>query len=168
MSIGNFSDELQRLDISKMSIGFIPDLGPTSKEVILNHLGRTVPGFTKTRAMESIKQFGRKVERDFWDLAYSSTKKYENTGIPMHILGKGVRTVFPRLAYSVGDDPALHRYACMGEGNCIRSCIHCMYSVKRHGLYVPGQQPLRNPQQLALLVADGKAAMRKRAEDTLT
>ena len=37
-TLGNFSDELQQKDISKMSLGFIPDLSTISKEAIMKHL----------------------------------------------------------------------------------------------------------------------------------
>jgi hypothetical protein len=147
MTLGNFSDDLQRRDISKMSIGFIPDISFISKELILKHLLEKT-GYSKTAAKEAIKTHKRLIEREYWDLCFSSIKKYAETGVHMYILGKGLCNVFPVLAYCVGDDPALHRYCGVYEGNALHSCIYCNYSVKDDGIYNPNQQRPRQPDMI--------------------
>ena len=121
-SFGNCSDALQRKDISKYSVGFIPDLSLMSKDALLKHLmtngGRN---FSKSSANKAIKQFQLIIEREFWSWAFESMKKYERTGVMLHILGLGVRKVFFRLCYVVGDNPALNRFCGIYEGNASKS-----------------------------------------------
>ena len=111
MSLGNFSDALHRLDISKMSIGFLEEINPLSRKILIKHLLHRGNNFGKTSATnDAIKEFSRLLEREYWDMCFEPIRKYETSGVPMYILGRGVCNIFPRLAYCVGDDPALHRY----------------------------------------------------------
>ena len=61
-----------------------------SKDALLKHLmsngGRN---FSKSSANKAIKQFQLIIEREFWSLAFESMKKYERTGVMLHILGLG-------------------------------------------------------------------------------
>jgi hypothetical protein len=162
MTLGNFTDDLQRRDVSKMSIGFIPDIGLISKELLLKHLVQKT-GHSKTSAIAAIKEHKRLIEREYWDLCFSSIKKYAERGLPMYILGKGLCTVFPVLAYCVGDDPALHRYCGVYEGNALHSCIYCKYSVKDDGIYDPNLQRPRQPDVIAETIILARSGELKKA-----
>ena len=148
-SLGNFSKELLRKDISKMSLGFIAGLDGISEETLIKHLIVKGERFTKTSAEASIRKFHLIIEREFWKLIFSSIKKYEDSGVKMYIVGKpGIQTVFVRLAFVVGDDPALHRFTGVKEGNSIRSCIRCLYSARRNGIYIEKNCDVRQAEEL--------------------
>lgn len=69
MTIGNYSDALMRRDISKMSLGFLQDLGVTSSKI--NNHGQ---GFnSKTHAERAIKRFGLQLEKEFWSMVYEKS-----------------------------------------------------------------------------------------------
>ena len=68
----------------------------------------------------------------------------------LYILGKGIQVVFPILAFSVGDDPAQHRYCGVYEGNALHTCIYCNYSVKNDGLFDPSRRILRDAEAIRL------------------
>ena len=116
-----------------------------SKDALLKHLmtngGRK---FSKSSANKAIKQFQLIIEREFWLLAFDSMMKYEKTGVMLHLLGLGVRRVFFRLCYVVGDNPALNRFCGIYEGNALKSCIKCLYSMKKDGLFDPTKKIVRN------------------------
>lgn len=98
-----------------------------------------------TGAKYAVKQFGLFLEREFWDMCYEPLRQYERTGVKMHILGKeGICTVFPVLAYFVGDGPARHRYSLVYEGNANMSCIRCLYNPKTDGIFDADVQVLRD------------------------
>ena len=143
ISLGNFTDAFQRLDLSKMSVGFLQEIGTISKQVLVKHLVNR-SGHSKSSALRAIKDFGLYLEREFWDMCFASLKTYADTGVKMYILGRGIQTIFPVLAFCVGDDPALHRYCHVFEGNALHSCIYCKYSVKKDGLFNPDMQEVRN------------------------
>jgi hypothetical protein len=179
MTLGNFTDAFMRKDLSKMSIGYIQDLGQLSTELLTKHLVSKTT-FCKSTAATAIKEHKRYLEREFWAMCFEPLRQYEQTGVKMYILGKGVRVVFPILAYNVGDDPAQHRYCGVKEGNALHACIYCNYSVKEDGVFDPARRVPRQPQAIQLLseVAYSGAlkkskkhpilGIEKRAMDTLT
>ena len=144
MSLGNFTDAFMRNDLSKMSVGFIPDLGDVSFDLLLKHLV-SKSKLAKTNAEKAIKSHKLFIEREYWAMLFDPLKRVEHTGVKMYILGRGLCTIFPRLAFFVGDDPAIHRYCGVYEGNANHSCIHCKYSVKNDGLFDPDKQEPRDP-----------------------
>ena len=149
MTMGNFSDSLQRKDIGKMSLGFIPDLGPINSEVLVKHLIENTP-LKKTAAKDEIIRFKRILEKTFWNVIFHSLRQYEHTGIRMYILGHAEPClVFPRLAYCVGDDPALHVFCGVKTGD--RSCLHCQYNPKTDGLFNLARRILRDPDRMKVL-----------------
>ena len=126
-----------------MCLGYIPDIGLLSKGVLMKHLV-TRTTYTKTSAEKAIRLHKRLLEREYWDLCFTTLKQYAETGVKMYILGKGICNVFPILAYCIGDDPALHRYTGVYEGNALHSCIFCKYSVKKDGLFNPLRRVVRD------------------------
>ena len=42
---------------------------------------------------------------------------WENGGIRVHVLGQGMKLLFPCVAFFVGDDPQQHRQAGLQKGN---------------------------------------------------
>jgi hypothetical protein len=166
MTLGNFSDALMRRDMSKMSIGFLQDATHVSTELLLKHL-LTRPHFNYSRssALKAIQQFGLYLEHQFWEMFYAPLIQYEETGVQMYILGRrGLQTIFPVLAYSVGDDPALHRYTLIYEGNANHSCIRCMYSVRQHGMFNPLHQHLRDHGRYAHMQRSAQASELKKLQ----
>ena len=149
MTMGNYSDALQRKDIGKMSLGFIPDLGPLTSEVLLKHLLENTP-MRKTAAKDEIIRFKRYLEMTFWKVIFEPLRQYELSGVRMYILGHDEpRLVFPRLAYCVGDDPALHVFCGVKTGD--RSCLHCEYNPKTDGLFNLERRTLRDADHMKTL-----------------
>jgi hypothetical protein len=142
-SFGIYSDALLQRDVSKVSLGYINDLSDHSKDLLVKHLC-THGNYSKSGAMESIRAFGRKIERDYWLLLFETLIKYEDTGVRMNVLGRGECKVKLVLAFMVGDDPAIHRYCCLYEGNAMRTCVRCLYKRKRDGVYIPHNVVLRD------------------------
>ena len=97
-------------DISKISLGFIPDLSKISKDSLVKHLVSKGQNFSRSSANKAISNFIKFIESEFWNIVLHLVKKYQDLGVNMHILGLGVQRVFFTLAYSCGDDPALHRF----------------------------------------------------------
>ena len=132
-----------------MSLGFIAGLDGISDETLIKHLIEKGEGFSNSSAVASIRKFNLIIEREFWKLVFSSVIKYEESGVKMYILGKpGLHTVFIRFSFVIGDDPALHRFAGVKEGNALRSCIRCLYSARRNGLYNANNCSLRQAPEL--------------------
>ena len=73
-------------------------------------------------------------------MVYEKLKTYELTGVTMYILGLGQRAIFPRLC----DDPALHRYTTVNKGNGFRTCLTCMHSAAKDGVFDPAKKVLRD------------------------
>jgi hypothetical protein len=144
-----------------MSIGFLQDIVTVSKALIIRHLVDKT-NLSRNQANKAIRLHGLRLEKEYWDLCFESLKKYEKTGVRMYILGRGICTVFPRLAYITGDDPALHRYCLVYEGNANHSGIYCTYSVKIHGVYDPNTQILRNYDEIMTLYPLSESGMRKK------
>jgi hypothetical protein len=157
MTLGNFTDAFQRRDLSKMSIGFIQDIGAMICDLLMKHLVSRA-GYSKSSAETAIKLHKRLLEREFWDMVFAPLAKHATSGVNVYILGKGIRTVFPVLAYCVGDDPALHRYCGVYEGNALHSCLYCKYSCKKDGLFVDdGQGIIRDPAEIRDLCATARS-----------
>ena len=98
--IANFSQELMRKDISKMSLGFIAGLDGISEDMLIKHLIERGDNFNKTRAILSIKTFERFIEHEFWKLVFKSVKQYDKTGVKMYIVGRPeLVTVFIRFVF---------------------------------------------------------------------
>ena len=62
---------------------------------------------------------------------------------------------------TLGDDPALHRYTTVYEGNGLRTCLTCMYSAARVVVFDPAKKVLRDIELTIHLQRLGKAANRK-------
>jgi hypothetical protein len=144
MTFGNISDATQQLDISKSSIGFIPDIGSVSKNLLKKHLV-THTRHSKSSADVAIREFGRVIEHSFWKMCFEPLLLTERTGCKMYILGRGITNVHVRVAFFQGDDPAVHRHAGVVEANGLRTCIRCNYSLKRDGWYNIQHQVVRDP-----------------------
>lgn len=151
MTLGNFKDRLQLLDMSKMVLGFIPDLGNLLTEVLIKHLVQNVPGYSKSKAILAIKYYKRTVEKKFWELVFESVQRYADTGVEMYILGNPTpKRVFVRFLYSLGDDPAQHQFAGVKTGDA--SCIRCTYNQKIHGYFNREERTLRDPHHVKALL----------------
>jgi len=161
--MANFSSELLRKDISKMSLGFIEGLDGISEDMLVKHLMEKGNNFNKTRALLSIKAFRLEIERDYWTLVFDSIKNHEETGVKMYILGRpGVQTIFIRFACVIGDDPALHRFCGIKESNAMRSCIRCLYSARKDGIYCEATTKLRQYEDLEYYTIKAEIFNRKK------
>jgi hypothetical protein len=163
-TFGNLSDELLRKDISKLSVGFIPDLSNISKQSLIQHLVTNCDiKYSRKGAKEAINVFFRELHRHFWDMTLQNLTKYENTGVDMYILGLGIRRLFFRLAYIVGDDPALHKFCGVYEGNSNHSCLHCLYSLRKDGYFNEHSKiPKRNVAEIIQYQKIAELAIKKK------
>jgi hypothetical protein len=167
-SIANFSSELLRKDISKMSLGFIAGLDGITDDLLIKHLCQKGKKFSKSSAEVSIRKFKLIIEREFWKLIFASLKRYEESGVKMYILGQQrLVTVFIRFAFVVGDDPALHRFCGVKEGNSLRSCIRCLYSAKKDGLYNENECRIRQAEELEYYTALGEMLENRKKEGVI-
>ena len=65
------------------------------------------------------------------------------TGVKLHVLGQGIKTFYPCIAFFVGDDPQQHRQAGIQEGNATHFCTYCIYK-HSDGIYNPNDHLPRN------------------------
>jgi len=127
---GNFSDDLITKDISKCVIGYLPNLLNT-KAALFDHLCKM---YSRSKAELEVRRFDLLVEREYWKEIVKGLKSHWENGIQMHVLGEGIKTFYPCVAFFVGDDPQQHRQAGLETGNCIHGCTYCTYSYK-DGIY---------------------------------
>jgi len=62
-TFGNLGDKVLRKDISKISLGFIPDLSNISKDNLVKHLVCKCLNFTRSSANKAITNFIKYVEK---------------------------------------------------------------------------------------------------------
>ena len=100
---------------SKFCIGYIPDLGELiSFDSVIKHL-MEVCDFNITRAKQAIKEFTLHIEQEYWREFLEPIKHGFKHGYKIHILGHGVKTIYPVIPFAAGDDPALHRMFCFSK-----------------------------------------------------
>jgi hypothetical protein len=153
----NFDFELITKDIAKFSLGNIPEVSEVSKATLIQHLVEN--GFTETGAKKEIQTFTLLVEQSFWKEVVRPFRRASDNGAYMHILGLGLRVVFPLFTSPVGDDPALKRQCLVYEGHSNYPCIKCEYPLRGGVLYNPDIHKNRNANEI---IADCK-----RAEDII-
>ena len=138
MTLGWYSEELFKQDISKMVIGYIDKLSDISDEILIKHL-HEVKRFSRTKCEENIKYFKKQVFFKFWEVTLHSINTAANRGILVKIIGhEEPKILFPRIAFHAGDDPAQHEVAAIKCGSNVRhNCIRCMYNSKECGQYNP-------------------------------
>ena len=134
-TIGNFSDELIEQDVSKCIIGYLPTFKRNNRRIFEDHLKKVYPNQSKSFILNQIHHFDLLVEREYWRKIMEDIKRHwDSGGVRVHVLGHGMKLLFPCVAFFVGDDPQQHRQAGLQEGNCLHGCTYCTYSYK-DGLY---------------------------------
>ena len=138
MTLGWYSEELFKQDISKMVIGYIDKLSDISDEILIKHL-HEVKRFSRSKCEENIKYFKKQVFFKFWEVTLHSIKTAATRGILVKNIGhEEPKILFPRIAFHAGDDPAQHEVAAIKCGSNVRhNCIRCMYNSKECGQYNP-------------------------------
>jgi hypothetical protein len=122
-SIGNFSIPFSKNELSKFSLGYIPDLQdfvnvPQLKEHLL-----TVCGFTKTFIKDDLKYFQLELDRGFWTSIHYLISKCWKEGARMFVLGEGgVKEIHTAYAHQIGDMPAQRKQATIKATSC-NSCL---------------------------------------------
>jgi hypothetical protein len=146
MTLGWYSEELFKQDISKMVIGFIDKLSDISDQVLIKHLQEVNKGLSRTRCEDNIKFFKRQIFFKFWEVTLNSINAAANRGIFVKILGhEEPQILFPRIVFHAGDDPAQHEVAAIKCGSNVKhNCIQCMYNSKECGPYNPKVDKLRD------------------------
>ncbi len=145
MTLGWYSEELFKQDISKMVIGYIDKLSDISDQVLIKHL-QEVKKICRTRCEENVKFFKRQIFYKFWEVTLDSINAAANRGISVKILGhEESKILFPRIVFHAGDHPAQHEVAGIKCGcNVKHNCILCMYQSKECGPYNPEVDNLRD------------------------
>jgi hypothetical protein len=146
---GLFSDELQRKNEGKFSLGCISGLATLPIEALINHLGEKC-NFSKARAVKSILIFSHTIDRQFWNMCLQSVRDHYRDGIQLQLLGDPHIHVFhPVVAFSVGDEVAQKRMCGIFAGHANRNCIHCLFPSNAGELYDPSKHKTRDHDQLA-------------------
>jgi len=86
MTLGLYSEELFKQDISKMAIGYIDKLSDISDQVLMKHL-QEVKKICRTRCEENVIFFKRQIFYKFRDFTLDSINAATNRGISVKILG---------------------------------------------------------------------------------
>ena len=138
MTLGWYSEELFKQDISKMVIGYTDKLSYIFDQILIKHL-HEVKRFSRTNCEENIKYFKKQVFFKFWEVTLHSIKTAATRGILVKIIGhEEPKILFPRIAFHAGDDPAQHEVAAIKCGSNVKhNCIRCMYNYKECGQYNP-------------------------------
>jgi hypothetical protein len=158
---GNYSDEMQRMDKAKFSLGFITNLDMLKLPNLLAHL-KTV-GFTKTAASNEIRLFALYVNQQFWKLTTKSIQENYEDGVKLLLLGDKVYQFIPVVPFMVGDDPAQHLVSGVMNRSANRSCINCMFRQKDHRKYDKRVYPDRDAADITAKCAEAEAILdRKR------
>jgi hypothetical protein len=110
---------------------------------LISHLVK-VGGFSVSSANYAIKMFNLHIQRTFWNIATDSIKKHHANGVRLRILGHGIHTMFPVLAFGVGDEPAQHVFCSVKQGNTHRPCIQCTFAPAMNLQYTRHRFPDRN------------------------
>jgi hypothetical protein len=143
---GNFDFELMTKDIAKFSIGNIPEIKDISNATLINHLVEN--GYSKSFAKKEIQNFNLFIEQSFWKEVVESCRQVSENGAYMHILGLGLRVVFPVFTSPVGDDPALKRQCLIYEGHTNHPCINCEYPLRAGVFYDSNIHKHRNAAEI--------------------
>ena len=93
-----YSRELFKKDFSKMIIGYIDKLSDISDQILIKHLIE-VKGFSKTKCLENISYFKKRIFCKFWEAVIDSINAAATRGMLVKI---------SRIAFHAGDDPAQH------------------------------------------------------------
>ena len=72
-------------------------------------------------------------------------------GIKYHVLGFGLMTLYPCIAFFCGDDPCQHRISGLQEGNSRHGCVYCLYPTLTGAVYDPTIHLDRNASELKRL-----------------
>jgi len=122
MTLGWYSEELFKQDISKMVIGFIDKLSDISDQVLIKHLQEVNKGLSRTRCEDNIKFFKRQIFFKFWEVTLNSINAAANRGIFVKILGhEEPQILFPRIVFHAGDLPL--NVAVMSNITAFNACI---------------------------------------------
>jgi hypothetical protein len=152
---GNYSDEMQRKDKGKFSLGFITNIDMLKLPNILDHLVSV--GFNKTAALNEIRRFTLYVNQEFWRLTTKGIRDHYEDGVKLKLLGDRVYQFIPCVPFMVGDDPAQHLVSGVMSNNANRSCIHCMFRQKDRRKYDRRIYPNRDALDITFKCAAAEA-----------
>ena len=81
------------------------------------------------KILETFYHFDLLVEREYsWREIKEGIKQHsDNGGVREHVLGQGMKLLFPCVAFFVGDDPQQHRQAGLQEGHSLHGWTYCNY-----------------------------------------
>ena len=140
---GNFPDVLIQKDIAKRVISYLPSYNTHSKTVLIQHLHSTL-GISISAAERNVRYFELYVERTFWHTLIEIISNYSVRGVKLQVLGQGIKTFYPRIAFVVGDDPAQHRISGLSEGMATHGCTYCNYNTRTGLVYDPQVDTIRD------------------------
>ena len=82
---------------------------------------------SKTKAVKEISKFELLIDRTLYKYLVKQINVAWVQGIRFHVLGYGLLTFYPCIAFFCGDDPCQHRISGMQEGNTRHGCVYCLY-----------------------------------------
>jgi hypothetical protein len=160
-TIGNFARSHLNKDISKFSLGVIPELQHETE--IERHLMETLK-WSRSKVGKEIQYFKKEIDRKFWETCLGSIYSHADSGLKIYFKG-AIVNIFIRIPFIIGDDPAQHQMTGVFEGNCFHSCIQCLMPT-REGITLENFQtlyPARNYQQIknSCVTAEKEIAQRR-------
>lgn len=91
------------------------------------------------------------IERTLYKYLVKQLNSAWETGIKYHVLGCGLMTFYPCLAFFCGDDPCQHRVSGLQEGNSVYGCVYCLFPTTKGLVYDPAKHHPRDAEEIKLL-----------------
>jgi hypothetical protein len=140
---GWFSPAMQRELSSPVCTGFSPsDIYPSGDQALYVHLMEVFDN-RKTHVEEEMRLLKRHAEYQWWARLLSYIDYAWKHGVQMMVLGKGIVTVYPYIAFTNADDPQQSIFAGTLAGNCNCGCRYCDFPTRTLQFYSTSEHPKR-------------------------
>ena len=166
-TIGNFSDSLLKCNLSKINLGFLPQLSSFINIAELKMDLNLRVGYSITKASEEIDYFQKEIEREYWKHIFHSITTCWERGIQLYILGHGIQRIYTCCPYPIGDDPAQRQLATIKQNACI-SCTFMSYKKEKYNDKVHSLRDFISTQNLCVLGEKGMNKLRVNNRKKLT
>ena len=97
------------------------------------------------QAKKLVGRFELMIERTLYKYLVKQLNSAWENGIKYHVLGYGLMTFYPCIAFFCGDDPCQHRISGLQEGNSAYGCVFCLFPTTKGIVYDPAKHPPRDP-----------------------
>jgi hypothetical protein len=145
---------------AKCVISYLPNFNSHSRLVLLKRLVDKLK-ISQSAAERNVRTFELYVERRFWEQLLKIINQYADRGVNLHVLGQGIKTFYPRIAFICGDDPSQHRISGLSEGMASYSCTFCNHKSLSGLVYDPLRYTPRDILTITQQCAEAEQIMKK-------